>query len=379
MLLNREQLENKEEKFLAPYAALSKFSQGREFEERESEFRTCFQKDRDRIIHSRAFRRLKGKTQVFVNVEGDHFRTRLTHSMEVAQVSRDVARALNLNEDLAESIALAHDLGHTPFGHAGQDALNDLMREYGLKFEHNEQSRRVVTYLENIYPNFRGLNLTCEVREGLMKHQTVYDNADKQIKIQPTLEAQIVDFADEIAYNCHDLDDGLRAKILDFEVLKKIPICQEALAKVREDYGDFVNEKIHQARFVSAIMNLMIDDLLQNSAQNLEKNKIKLLDDVCKSTVRLIRFSSNRQIEIIELEKYLYQNFYMNQQVLKLSRFGQKTIQKLFNYFLKHPEKLPADFQIEANDEQSKIIDIKDYIAGMTDEFAIKLSKDENQ
>ncbi len=273
------------DKYLASYAVKNSSSKGRKIPETDSGDRTIFQKDRDRIIHCRAFRRLNLKTQVFVANYGDHYRTRLTHTIEVAQIARDISRSLNLNEDLAEAIALAHDLGHTPFGHAGEVAMNKCMAKYGKKFEHNEQSKRVVTEIENVYPDFRGLNLSLEVLEGLAKHQTPWDNPGVDMFIHPSLEAQVVNLADEIAYSNHDLDDGLRAGLITWDQLAELELLSEALAKTPH-HGD---PKVRKARLISTLMGMMISDVLATTKKNLER--IHSLQDVYDTHASIVTFS----------------------------------------------------------------------------------------
>ena len=354
---------------LAPYAVRSQDSRGREFEEHEDLTRTPFQKDRDRIIHSRAFRRLKNKTQVFVAHHGDHYRTRISHSLEVAQVSRDVSRSLGLNEDLAETVALAHDLGHTPFGHAGEHALNDALKPFGLGFEHNQQSKRIVEVLEHVYPKIEGLNLTFEVRQGLMKHQSPWDQKNSQFH-GASLEAQVVNLADEIAYNNHDVDDGLRSGLITEEQLQQLAIWKKAAKAVKETYGPISETSIRWDRTVSRMIGMMIQDLLHYSSGLLEKHAIKNLEDVYRSEEKLILFSPEQYTMNHALKDFLAENMYFHPQVLMLSRRGQQIIQDLFSNYHDHPEELPAEEQAALKKGEPLEILIKDYIAGMTDEFA---------
>lgn len=371
MLLVREEIEKREEKILSAYAVFSKNSRGREHNEIEGEFRTCFQKDRDRVIHSKAFRRLKGKTQVFVAHFGDHYRSRLTHTMEVAQISRDLARMLGLNEDLAETIALAHDLGHTPFGHAGQDAMDAQMQNYGEKFEHNEQSRRVVEFLEEKKPDFSGLNLTFEVRDGLIKHRTSFDSPESTDTLVPSLEAQIVNIADEIAYLCHDVDDGLRADILSIDQLNDLSLWQKAKTNV--------DSNLHQHFFISVmvseIMGLMIGDLAKNTDRLIEEYNIQNIDLIYKSDKQLVAFSNPFYDECMELKDFLYENFYHSSGVMVYNEKGQDVINILFKEFMDNLELLPESFKSKLNQEEPHIL-VKDYIAGMTDGFALGLYKE---
>ncbi|MBT6069217.1 dNTP triphosphohydrolase [Candidatus Peregrinibacteria bacterium] len=379
MTFSFSQLLEAEDARLKKYAVSSLRSQGRIHEKgTKKDNRLPFQKDRDRVMHCRAFRRLQGKTQVFVVHgegldHGDHFRTRLTHSIEVAQISRDLARAMGLNEDLSEAIALAHDLGHTPFGHAGQDELNELMKKYGPEnglteenshFEHNEQSLRIVDKLENIYPTFRGLNLSHEVREGLMKHQTSWDNAGKEITARPALEAQIVNLADEIAYNAHDIDDGLRAGILKLDsssinekCLADIELWQRALESVQNEYGTSLSERHLISRTVSSVISIMITDVITHSQKLLQENSIQTLEDVYAHPKPLISFSPEMLQLNANLKSYLAKEFYFSPPVQAFANEGQKTIKNLFEHYLSSGK---------------DIIEIKDYIAGMTDDFARK-------
>lgn len=398
MLYTRKELMEMEEKRLKPYAVSSKKSKGKVYksagdEDFDKPPRTVFQKDRDKIMHCRAFRRLQGKTQVFVAHYGDHFRTRLTHSIEVAQISRDLARNLGLNEDLAESVALAHDLGHTPFGHSGQDALNECMKKFGpghgltaelAHFEHNEQSLRIVDKLENIYPNHRGLNLSHEVREGMMKHQTSWDNEGLKILAHPSLEGQLVNLADEIAYNNHDVDDGLRAGLLTLDELAKLELWQLALEHTRKKYGTDLSERHLVSRTVSAMISIMIDDVLSHSSKLIENSGIKTLEDVYSCNSPLISFSPEMLKLNANLKSYLARTFYASEQVLDPTRKGQDVIHKLFEHYLTRESEFVEKIRGgQAGDPDGEdmadreyigkepvIILIKDYIAGMTDEFA---------
>ncbi|HCW32383.1 MAG: deoxyguanosinetriphosphate triphosphohydrolase-like protein, dGTPase [Candidatus Peregrinibacteria bacterium GW2011_GWF2_39_17] len=369
MIYDRDKLIIIENQVLAPYAVKSKDSRGREYQENEDLTRLPFQKDRDRIIHCRAFRRLKMKTQVFVAHYGDHYRTRLTHSLEVAQISRDLARSLGLNEDLAETIALAHDLGHTPFGHAGQEALDEILRPFGLHFEHNQQSKRIVEILENVYPDFSGLNLSFEVRQGLLKHQSPWDQ--KTSKFHSTsLEAQVVNLADEIAYSNHDIDDGLRAGLITEKELRKLSIWQAVEDQVNNRYGSIRQTNIRQARLISTMIGLMIQDLINFSNLILEKNNINSLEKVYKSKKKLISFSPTQVVWNAELKKFLTDHLYFHPQVLSISRHGQKTLKILFARYHANHELLPKEEQKQIKDGINPEIVIKDYLAGMTDDFA---------
>lgn len=367
MILTRKELGKRETKFLASYAFSSISSAGRKFKEEKNDERLCFQKDKDRIIHCKAFRRLNEKTQVFIAGSGAHYRTRLTHTLEVAQISRDIARRLALNEDLCEAIALAHDLGHPPFGHGGEDALNIIMKKFGLKFEHNEQSRRIVEKLEKTYPNFDGLNLTFEVLDGLIKHKTSWDQKDSEFKTSPHLEAQVVNIADEIAYTNHDIDDGLRAGLLSINELKKFDLWKIAEEEVKNKYGKTLERDVFISRITSTIISLMISDFCKQTEKTLRENKIKSLSDVRKYEGTLAYFSPEMTKMISVLRNYLYENFYMSPKISKFIEKGKIMIKKIFKFYLEKPLKFPKKM-IKRNKE-SFIISIKDYIAGMTDLF----------
>lgn len=372
MILSRQQLEENEAKVLMPYAVLSKFSRGRKHKDHDDGQRLCFQKDRDRIIHSRAFRRLKDKTQVFVAHYGDHFRNRLSHSLEVAQISKGLARSLGLNEDLSESIALAHDLGHTPFGHAGEFALNELLHKYGLGFEHNEQSRRTVEEIENVYPGFRGLNLSVEVIEGLMKHQTSWDNPEKVDAVKPSLEAQIVNFGDEIAYQNHDVDDGLRSGMFNEEELEQLALWNMASEFTENQYGKIEEPKIRFARKISKMIGIMIADIAVETTERLKKSEIKTLQDVYKCDQKLVGFSEEMSKANKELKEFLLLRFYNHTDIVSSMQKGQEIIKKLFAYYMKNPDGLPkilADKSL-ALEEKGRSELVRDYLAGMTDRFA---------
>jgi len=357
----------------APYAAGPANSRGRRIREPAPRGRTEYQRDRDRIIHSTAFRRLEYKTQVFVNHEGDLFRTRLTHSLEVAQIGRSVARHLRLDEDLTEAITLAHDLGHTPFGHTGQDALNACMKPYG-GFEHNLQSLRVVDVLEQRYGAFDGLNLTFETREGILKHcalknaRTLGDVGERFIKRQrPGLEAQIANLADEIAYNNHDVDDGLRSELLDMEQLSTVAIFRRHMRAALREFP-----KIEGRRLVHETVRRMIDtlvtDLIRQSAANIRDLAPESVEDIRRAPP-LIRFSDRIQREQAELKRFLHINLYRHYRVSRMSSKARRIINDLFEAFLAEPGLLPPEFQARA--QQDKPRAIADYIAGMTDRYAI--------
>jgi len=368
MIIRREDIESREKATLAPYAVKSSDSKGREYVEPEDPYRTCFQRDRDRIIHSKAFRRLKGKTQVFIAHYGDHYRSRLTHTMEVAQISRDIARMLGLNEDLAETIALAHDLGHTPFGHAGQDAMHAAIQKYGGRFEHNEQSRRLVELLEEKSSKYKGLNLTFEVRDGLMKHRTTYDTPEVVDCFMPSLEAQIVNIADEIAYQSHDIDDGIRSGILIVDDLKHLDIWMKAETSL--DDGLPFDIYIHSV--ISSIMAFMIDDLVMNTEAQLNKFNISSVIDVCQQKDLVASFSPAMSDMSKQLKDFLYKNFYQSEGVTSYNKKGEEVILFLFETFYNKSDLLPEKHQSLLNTEELHLV-VKDYISGMTDNFALSL------
>ncbi len=355
---------------LAPYACQSKASQGREYEEPEHTYRTAFQRDRDRIIHSNAFRRLEYKTQVFVFHEGDHYRTRLTHTLEGSQIARTIARALRLNEELAEAIILAHDLGHTPFGHSGQDVMNHLMKEFG-GFEHNKQSLRIVTLLEKRYPDFPGLNLSYEVREGIAKHATSYDESQAAFqKIgQPTLEAQLVDIADEIAYNSHDLDDGLRSGLITVEQLQEVSLWKEHYEQTRATCSE--HELVHQRQTVKAILNALVTDLVQTTEATIETHDISSLEDVRQAAAKCVGFSATMKHANKELKAFLYSKLYKHFRVERMAEKAKLILEDLFRAYCKNPNILPADVSHKVDDIRVERV-VCDYIAGMTDRFALE-------
>lgn len=370
MIIKREDLEGRELEILAPYAVKSAESKGRSFKEGEGPYRTCFQRDRDRVIHCKAFRRLNGKTQVFISGYGDHYRSRMTHSMEVAQFGRDIARQLNLNQDLAEAIALAHDLGHTPFGHAGQDAMNEVMEKHGSRFEHNEQSFRVVHELERKSDDYKGLNLSFEVLDGLLKHRTRYDRPKAFDHFMPSLEAQIVNIADEIAYQSHDIDDGLRSGILTSEGLMQLEIWKYAAA----DKKASETPEVQQHQMVTSIMSLLVNDLAQNTDKTVSQIGINSVDDIYGYQEQLAQFSDEVSKMGAELKDYLYENFYNAKEVMKYNMEGKKVISFLFNTLYDKPENLPEKYQ-KRLEKQEQYEVVKDYIAGMTDSFAMDLYK----
>ncbi|HDN80270.1 MAG TPA: deoxyguanosinetriphosphate triphosphohydrolase [Chloroflexi bacterium] len=367
----REELEELELRTLTPYAVKSRYTRGREYPEEEHPYRTAFQRDRDRIIHTTAFRRLEYKTQVFVYYEGDYYRTRLTHTLEVAQIGRTLSRALGVNEDLVEAIALAHDLGHTPFGHSGEEALHELMAEHG-GFNHNCQSLRIVTKLERRYPNFRGLNLTWEVREGLAKHVTEYDRGSAE-GYEPdkaaTLEAQIVNVADEIAYNSHDLDDGLRAGILNPVALMDLNIWREIVEELGIDVNRFDDMARH--RVIRYLINREVTDVLETTTKRLREVNPRSPEDVRNLGYNLVGFSEAMQQHNLELRAYLMEHFYRHYRVVRMMTKAKRLITDLFNAYVSEPRQLPESTRARlAEDDLYRVV--CDYIAGMTDRFALQ-------
>jgi len=359
---------------LAPYAADAAHTRGRRHAEPQAPGRTDFQRDRDRIIHSTAFRRLEYKTQVFVNHEGDLFRTRLTHSLEVAQIGRAIARNLRLNEDLVEAVSLAHDLGHTPFGHAGQDALAECMQPHG-GFEHNLQSLRVVDELEERYGAFNGLNLSFETREGILKHCSP-ENARRLGEIgerfllrrQPSLEAQIANLADEIAYNNHDIDDGLRSQLITLEQLESVPLFARHAALVRGEFPAIAERRMIQET-VRRMINTLIVDLTEESSRRIAGAAPSSVDDV-RLAGPLIAFSPPLRAEADALKRFLLDNLYRHYRVMRMTTKARRIVRELFAAFFEEPRLLPADHQARAALEKPRAI--ADYVAGMTDRYAIR-------
>ncbi|MDA1275578.1 MAG: deoxyguanosinetriphosphate triphosphohydrolase [Verrucomicrobia bacterium] len=373
MLCTRQDLEERERQFLAPHAQLSAETRGRVHPETPPEWRTHFQRDRDRVIHSRAFRRLEYKTQVFLNGTGDHLRTRLTHTMEVAAISRNIARALRLNEDLAETIALAHDLGHAPFGHKGEVALNQLMKDHG-GFEHNRQSMRIVEEIEQKYPGFSGLNLTWEVREGLVKHFTSYDHPSRRPGFDAkssSLEAQVANLADEIAYYSHDLDDGLDAGLLDEDELsEKTEIWRDAAENVRREHGRLPDE-CRRYFVIRCIIDAEVRDVVTTTANQIIATSVQTSDDVRLQPKPLVQYSPKRRKANLELRKFLYKNLYYNPEVHGPNKRAVRMLEELFEYFSKHHNRIG-----EHSRKRARRVGwpraICDYLSGMTDRYAIQ-------
>ena len=374
---------------ISPYACIPENSRGRLFAEPDSATRTCFQRDRDRIIHSAAFRRLEYKTQVFVNHEGDFFRTRLTHSLEVSQIARSVCRALSLNEDLGEALALAHDLGHPPFGHAGEDALQELMAPYD-GFDHNAQSLRVVTLLEASYANFLGLNLTWETLEGVVKHNgplvkngksyaelpsaVVEYNAkhDLELHTYASAEAQVAAIADDVAYNNHDIDDGLRARLFTINDLADVPLVGPVFAEVKKTYPDLDESRIiHES--VRRMIGEMVIDLLVETKARLDDLNPKTPDDIRGSHTPIAGFSDTMRANDAASKKFLFENMYRHYKLNRMTSKAKRVVKELFKLLIKEPECLPYELQVrfKKSDSTEMARVVADYIAGMTDRYAL--------
>ncbi|MGW8250013.1 MAG: deoxyguanosinetriphosphate triphosphohydrolase, partial [Anaerolineales bacterium] len=345
MIYTRQELEAHEDQNLAPYGMRSKDSKGRAYPDDEPEYRTVFQRDRDRILHTTAFRRLEYKTQVFINYEGDYYRTRLTHTLEVSQIGRTIARALGGNEDLVETISLAHDLGHPPFGHSGEVSLGRLMRDHG-GFDHNKQSLRIVTLLENRYPDFPGLNLTWEVREGIVKHESEYDTADSaeyNPDLHGNLEAQITNAADELAYTAHDLDDGLRSGMITPDMLAGITLW-EILAESVDWHGSVLDD-LSRHRLIRRLIGLEVTDLVNATHQRLRESSIKTVLDLQRLPYNVIAYSEDMHRRNRQLKDFLYNNLYRHHRVVRMAVKAERIIGELFHAYLKEPAMLPDHIQ----------------------------------
>jgi len=365
-------IREREKVVLAPYAQRSTASRGREHREPEHQYRSAYQRDKDRIIYSTAFRRLEYKTQVFVNHEGDHYRTRLTHTLEVERIAATIARALSLNEDLAEAIALAHDLGHTPFGHSGEDALAEIMEERG-GFDHNHQGLRVVDLLEARYPGFPGLNLSWEVREGIIRHATAFDAplpyAPFQTKTPPTLEAQVVDIADEIAYDNHDLEDGIMSGLIEESALCAIPLWKETRRQIKKEFPR-ISPEILNYQIVKALINKQVTDLLSQTEKNLRLLGIRSAEDVRAQKCKIVCFSPRMREARKPLREFLLKNLYHHYRVIRMSTKATRILNDLFKVYVGRPEQLPPTTHARLKKEETYRV-ICDYIAGMTDRYAL--------
>ncbi len=371
MILQRQDLENHEDQFLAPYAIRSKDSKGRLFLEPEPTHRTAFQRDRDRIIHTTAFRRLEYKTQVFINHEGDYYRTRLTHTLEVAQIGRSIARGLGANEDLTETICLAHDIGHPPFGHSGERVLNQLMLDYG-GFEHNKQTYRIVTYLEKRYAEFSGLNLTWEVLEGIVKHESEYDLSDAKNfnpDLRGHLEAQICNVADELAYTAHDLDDGLRSGMIHTGMLEGIELWEILSNPYRWSGTKLDDLTRHQIN--RELIGYLVSDVLNATEKKILESSVKSVDELQRLTYNVLCFSDQTQLRIRTLKDFLFKNLYRHYRVQRMAVKAENLLSDIFHAYQNEPTILPQHVQCLIP-EQGLERTICDYIAGMTDRFAIE-------
>ncbi|MBX3009914.1 MAG: deoxyguanosinetriphosphate triphosphohydrolase [Caldilineaceae bacterium] len=378
MLVTRAELERRENEALAAYGMRSSASRGRVYPEAEHAYRTAYQRDRDRIIHTTAFRRLEYKTQVFVYSEGDHYRNRLTHSIEVAQIGRTLARALGGNEDLTEAICLAHDLGHPPFGHVGEATLNDLMRAYG-GYDHQKQTYRILTELEQRYPEHPGLNVTYEVREGVVKHDTDYDIVDARNywpAERGTLECQLSNLADEIAYNTSDMDDGLRSGILDPAAVLQLGIAQNVLSSLDEPYTVDLRNPMVRYRFIRRMVGLEVSDVIAATEAKLQAGQVESLADLRQLAYNVADYSAEFQRLNGELKKYLYANFYRHYRVVRMASKAERTLRDLFHAYVQEPLQLPPEIQQRAQTHpEGRERVVCDYLAGMTDRYAIQEHK----
>ncbi|TEU18969.1 MAG: deoxyguanosinetriphosphate triphosphohydrolase [Anaerolineales bacterium] len=369
-MLSREEAEQLEAQRLAPYAQRSGTSRGRAYPEAEHAYRTAFQRDRDRVLHTTAFRRLEYKTQVFVNHEGDHYRTRLTHTLEVAQIARTVARALRVNEDLVEAIAMAHDLGHTPFGHAGEAALSEMMAGKG-GFNHNTHGLRIVEKLEKRYPDFPGLNLTWEVREGIIKHATDYDApeaGDYEPECRATLEGQIINLADEIAYNAHDLDDGLRSGLIQARQLRGLMLWDAALAALDVRGADEINS-VDRSRIIRYLIDLEVTDLITATEARLHEVRPASVEGVRDQPRDMVCFSTAMSQRNRELKGLLMTDLYRHWRVMRMAQKARRMLTRLFRAYADAPQQLPSWVQALIDGERVERV-VCDYVAGMTDRFA---------
>jgi dGTPase len=373
MLFKRNELEKREQQALAPYGLKSGDSRGREYPETETEYRTAFQRDRDRILHTTAFRRLEYKTQVFVNYEGDYFRTRLTHTLEVAQIGRTIARVLGANEDLIEAICLVHDIGHPPFGHSGETTLAGLMKKHG-GFDHNKQALRLVAKLERRYDDFPGLNLTYELREGIVKHETEYDvssSAGYEPDKRGSLEAQIANAADELAYTAHDLDDGLYAGLLTPAQLDGLALWEALRKALKFETGHFNEQTRH--RLIRHLVGLLVEDVCESTSERIEQANPHSVDDLQRLPYNVIGHSQSMTAMVQELKEFLYANLYRHYRVVRMAHKAELFLTQLFNTYMETPALLPTSAQErlqEGENKQARVV--CDYVAGMTDRFALE-------
>lgn len=371
MIYSREQLETSENQILAPYGMRSMNSRGRLYAEDEAEHRTRYQRDRDRVLHTSAFRRLEYKTQVFINYEGDYYRTRLTHTLEVAQIGRTIARTLGANEDLTESICLAHDLGHPPFGHSGETILSKLLRDEG-GFDHNKQSFRIVTKLERRYPEFPGLNLTWEALEGIVKHETEYDIADARDfhpELRGNIEAQISNVADELTYTAHDLDDGLRSGMISAAMLEGVALWEIVLKSIEWPGGEFDDLARHQ--IVRRLIGIEVNDIIRTTDQRLRESGVRSVDELQRLPYNVVSFSEDMRRRNREIKDFLFNNLYRHHRVTRMAVKAERIVTDLYNAYLSEPMILPRHIQELIQGDNLKRT-VCDYIAGMTDRFAIE-------
>lgn len=373
-MLTRSELQEFENINLAPYAMRSSATRGREYEIAPDFLRTEYQRDRDRIIHSAAFRKLEYKTQVYMTHFGDYFRTRITHTLEVSQIARSLARALRLNMDLTEAIALAHDLGHTPFGHSGETALKKLLADQG-GFEHNEQGLRVVEYLEERYPDMPGLNLTWEVREGIIKHDTEYDSPNVPERFNPseapTLESQVCDLADEVAYNNHDIDDALKQDLIQIGDLKDVDWVYEVFAKARESLAPGTADKFVKYRAIGSLIDMHVRDVLATTEANLARHNVRTIEDVrALRGVHLVSYSDEMKAKMRVLKDFLMRRVYRHPVVVRMSTKAERLVEKMFTLYVEIPEQLPLKYQARIERDGLRRV-VTDYISGMTDRYLI--------
>jgi dGTPase len=370
MLFTREVLQDQEDQNLAPYAIRSKESRGRQFLQDEPPYRTCFQRDRDRILHTTAFRRLEYKTQVFFNFEGDYYRTRLTHTLEVTQIGRTIARALGANEDLVEAICMAHDLGHPPFGHSGESTLAKLMKDQG-GFDHNKHSYRIVTQLEKRYPDFNGLNLTWEVLEGIVKHETEYDKSDAvdfNPELRGSLEAQITNAADELAYTAHDLDDGLRSGMINEDMLSGIELWEILLSILEIKNG--IQDDLSRHRIIRKLIGMEVTNLVNHTSETLRKSGVTSVQELQSLPYNVVGLEEEMIQRNRQLKDFLYRNLYRHFRVVRMSVKAERILTEIFQIYINEPSILPAHIQLLAS-ERGLYRAVCDYIAGMTDRFAV--------